>query len=36
VDNKFNISFRIIFVLSFGPKLQLNLKNMDIGCEVRT
>jgi hypothetical protein len=29
------MSCGIILVLSFGPKLQLNLKNMDMRCEVR-
>jgi hypothetical protein len=35
-NNNLCISYGITFVLFFGPKLQLNQKNMDIGCEVRT
>jgi hypothetical protein len=34
-NNNFYMSCGIILVMFFGPKLQLNLKNMDMKCEVR-
>ncbi len=35
-NNNFCMSCGIILVLFSGPKLQLNMKNMDMRCEVRT